>query len=239
VSAAGFDALLALQAIDTAIDQANHRRETLPERAKRRQYEEAMAATERTMAEVQGRRDELASAQRGLEDQIAGLVSKATQVDKTLYSGTVRVPRELQALQDELASLGRHQRTLEDRVLELMEEAEPIDAELASLTAQRDDDAAAARELSAAISEAESEIDQDMAELRGRRADALADVPPALLSEYEALRPRLGGIAVARLTNGSCGGCHLALAAVELDRIRHLPAGAVVHCDECGRLLVH
>jgi predicted nucleic acid-binding Zn-ribbon protein len=239
MSAPGFDALLALQAIDTAIDQASYRRDTLPERAKRRQYEEAVAAIERTMADVESRRHEMAKAQRTLEDEIAAIVAKATDVDKTLYSGTVRVPRELQALQDELASLGRHQRTLEDRVLEIMEEAEPVDAELASLMAQRDDDAAAARELSAAISEAEAEIDQEIAELRGRRDEALAGVPPPLLAEYEALRPRLDGVAVARLTGATCGGCHLALAAVEVDRIRHLPADAVVHCDECGRILVH
>jgi uncharacterized protein len=53
------------------------------------------------------------------------------------------------------------------------------------------------------------------------------------------LRHDLGGIAVARLVGTNCGGCHLTLSAVELDRIRHEPGDAVVICEECGRLLVH
>ena len=60
-----------------------------------------------------------------------------------------------------------------------------------------------------------------------------------LLAEYERLRRELGGVAVARLAGTSCGGCHLSLSAVEVDRIRKTPAGAMVHCEECGRILVH
>ena len=44
--------------------------------------------------------------------------------------------------------------------------------------------------------------------------------------------------AAAKLEAGSCRGCHLQLSAVELDRIRKLPADAIVHCVECGRILV-
>ena len=43
---------------------------------------------------------------------------------------------------------------------------------------------------------------------------------------------------MARLVGTNCGGCHLTLSAVELDRIRHQPGDAVVLCEECGRLLV-
>jgi hypothetical protein len=36
----------------------------------------------------------------------------------------------------------------------------------------------------------------------------------------------------------ACQGCHLALPAVEVDRIRKLSVDEAVHCEECGRLLV-
>ncbi len=66
-----------------------------------------------------------------------------------------------------------------------------------------------------------------------------AGIDAELLARYEQLRHELGGIAVARLVGTNCGGCHLTLSAVELDRIRHEPGDAVVLCEECGRLLVH
>ena len=63
-------------------------------------------------------------------------------------------------------------------------------------------------------------------------------VDSTLLSEYESLRAARGGVGVARLSGTQCGGCHLALSAVEVSRIRKLADGEVTHCEECGRLLV-
>jgi predicted nucleic acid-binding Zn-ribbon protein len=72
----------------------------------------------------------------------------------------------------------------------------------------------------------------------GTRETVLPSVPASLLAEYEPLRHRLGGVAIAKLEGGSCKGCHLKLSNFELDRIRALPTDEVVHCEECGRILV-
>ena len=74
--------------------------------------------------------------------------------------------------------------------------------------------------------------------MTGRRSSAAAGVEAELLAAYEDLRVELGGIAVARLVGSVCGGCHLGLSAVEVDRIKKQPPDALVRCDECGRLLV-
>jgi predicted nucleic acid-binding Zn-ribbon protein len=58
------------------------------------------------------------------------------------------------------------------------------------------------------------------------------------LADYEQLRDQFGGVGIARLEGNHCGGCHLALSAVEVDRVRKLPGDARVVCEECGRLLV-
>ena len=78
--------------------------------------------------------------------------------------------------------------------------------------------------MAAELAAAEAEIDAEMAEVvtpsgRHRRRAST----PTLLERYEQLRHDLGGIAVARLVGTNCGGCHLTLSAVELDRIRHQP----------------
>lgn len=66
----------------------------------------------------------------------------------------------------------------------------------------------------------------------------MESVPETLAAEYEKIRSTSGGVAVAQLVGGQCGGCHIRLAAMELDRVKHLPPDALVHCEECGRLLV-
>jgi predicted nucleic acid-binding Zn-ribbon protein len=63
-------------------------------------------------------------------------------------------------------------------------------------------------------------------------------LPADLAATYERLRSQLGGIGAAKLVGSSCGGCHLALPATELDRIRHAAPDALVYCDQCGRILV-
>jgi predicted nucleic acid-binding Zn-ribbon protein len=154
-----------------------------------------------------------------------------------LYGGTVSNPRELQAMQDEIAALKRRIRQLEDQELELMEQIEPLDADLATLRSERaavDESGSAIR---ASIAEEEVAIDAELEQVQTERAAAAAAVEPELLAEYDAMRPKLGGIAIARLTSGHCGGCHLSLAAVEVDRIKKLPADEPVRCEECGRLL--
>jgi hypothetical protein len=66
----------------------------------------------------------------------------------------------------------------------------------------------------------------------------VASVPASLVSTYERLRTRLGGVGVARVVGNHCDGCHLTLSAVELDHLRHLPPGEVATCEQCSRILV-
>lgn len=118
-----------------------------------------------------------------------------------------------------------------------MEQIEPLDAELGRAAGERtelDDRGAALR---GQIVEEEVAIDAELERVRAERATIAGTVEPELVAEYDTLRPQSGGIAIARFVGGSCGGCHLALSAVEVDRIKKLPPEAPAHCEECGRLL--
>jgi uncharacterized protein len=231
-------ALLAVQEHDTRTDQLNHRIETLPVRSDLAQLEDDVRAVDDQLASAQRRRDELGRSQQRLEDEIASLTERANQAEKQLYSGSVTNPRELQALQDDVASIRRRIGQLEDDELEIMELVEPVDAERAQLTGERERLDAEGARLRTALGEAESELAAELAVVRAERDTAAAEVPDELWPEYDKLRARFGGVGIARLVGSACQGCHLALPAVEVDRIRKLPLDEPVHCEECGRLLV-
>ena len=118
-----------------------------------------------------------------------------------------------------------------------MEQIEPLDGQLAGVAATRaalDERGGALR---AQIAEEEVAIEADLVRVRAERDALVGTVDAELLTEYDDLRKRLGGIAIARLVGGSCGGCHLSLPAVDVDRIKKLPPEAAAYCEECGRLL--
>ena len=232
-----FDDLLVLQDDDTALEQLRHRRETLPERGQLEVLGERLAQLGAKAGEVGGRRDEVARRQQKLEDELASLEEKLVMLEKRMYSGAVTIPRELQAMQADSESLKRRQSALEDQVLEAMDEREPLDMQLGGLDTDREALDAEAGTLRAAIAEAEVAIDAELASQVEARASAAASIPPDLLALYEQLRAKLGSGA-ARLVKGSCSGCHLALPATEVDRIKREPPDVVIRCDQCGRILV-
>lgn len=233
-----FADLLRVQEHDTASDQLRHRRAHLPEQAELARVETDLTALERLLVEVTGRRDEVARRQKALEDELANVEAKVAAVNAHMYSGTVTIPRELQAMQAEIDSLKKRCSTLEDDVLEAMTEREPLDEEVASLTAARAEYDATGARLRAAIAEAQATIDAELLREQAARQEAAAALPAQLITLYESLRAELGGIGAARLVGNRCGGCHLTLPATEIDRMRREPPDALIRCDQCSRILV-
>jgi uncharacterized protein len=230
--------LLVVQRTDTHIDQLRHERANLPARARLVSLGSELSAIEGDLDAVASRRDELARSQRRLEDDVAGIEAKVAHDEGTLYGGSVTAPRELQDLQAEIESLRRRQSSLEDEVLELMEAIEPLDAQAGELERRRANVAASREETERELTAQEAELDVQIEREQATRADLVDGMDVTLLDEYARLRSQLGGVGIARLEGGRCQGCQLLLSAVERDRIKGLADDALLHCEECGRLLV-
>ena len=229
--------LLEVQAVDTHLTQLDHRLAQLPERAELAAVDDQLAGLRAEVAAVEAEKHVIDKDQTRIEDEIASIEDKIASADRQLYGGSSDV-KELQALQDEIAALRRRISGLEDQELELMEQVEPIDARLAALAVRRDELDQQAVALTAALAEAEADLDRERAGVVARRDELVGGIDPAALQEYDEVRARLGGVAVARLEHGSCGACHMKLSAVENDRILHLSPDEPVRCEDCGRFLV-
>ena len=238
MSAPALEALLAVQELDTAADQARHRLGQLPARRQLQEIRQRRRdlAARRSAAEAE--REDVAGRQQALEEDLAATEKRRSEVSARLYSGAVSASRDLQALSAEVDGLTARASQLEDEGLAVLEEREPFDAAVAQLDAEEAALAGQEDRALAALGSAEAETGAEVDELMARRAEAAALVPPDLLATYDHLRARLGGVGAARLVGDRCGGCHLSLPATELDRVRHLPADAAVTCDQCGRILV-
>ena len=119
-----------------------------------------------------------------------------------------------------------------------MEALEPLDADLKAAQDERIALEERVERLREAIAMSEGSLDAELLAQSTERDAVAGHVPQELLVRYEQLRKKLGGTGAARLIGGSCGGCHLALPSMEVDRIRRAPPEAVITCDQCGRILV-
>ncbi len=230
--------LLAVQDLDTSITQLQHRRDALRESSGLASVEAQLASLEAERADAAARRSVLTATQKDLEGQIAAINERRSVVEKRMYAATSSSGRDLQAMNEEVQHLTERRAEFEELELVAMLEQDPIDAELAGLRERAAPLEAQAAELRAKVAEDQVEIDAALAEATDSRGAEAALLPQALADRYETLRARLKGTGAARLVGSHCGGCHLELSSVEVEKIHALPPGEVATCEQCGRILV-
>jgi predicted nucleic acid-binding Zn-ribbon protein len=233
-----FTELLAVQDLDTRLEQLRHQHASLPERQQVASATARVDQIEAALGEVQREREVIAKAQQQMEAEVARLEAKKAHASAQLYGGSVVAHKELEALEHEIATLSGLQNELEDRILEQMELAEPLDERITQMTPEGDSARAELIVAKDALAVALAAIEGEIAEVETQRATAAVHVPAPLLKTYDALRGRLGGVGAARLDGARCTGCHLEIPAGELTEVRRAPEDEVVYCPECGRILV-
>lgn len=236
--APGYDLLLIVQELDTTLDQLHHRHAHHPLRADLADAQADRQAKTTALELIGAEQIEAERQRKRIDDEVATVQARRNDIETKLYDGSVTATKDLLALQEESGHLAQRQHDMEDDELEVMEQLEGIEARAsdARLQLERAEQSVTASqaELDVALAEVDTQIEATGVE----RAAAIVPIPGPLLARYEQLRSDMGGIAVAKLVNNSCSGCHLSVSAVEADRMKTLPDDAVITCDSCGRLLI-
>ena len=187
------------------------------------------------VTEIEGEVQQLRGQVRALELDVASVSAKLKQNQERLYGGRVRNPKELSGLQEEAGALRRRRSELEDQELELMIELEEQEAELAERQARLRQIEATWREDQAQLRTEKEQLEVRLAELEEERAEKRAPLGRTELADYDDLRVRGGGLAVARLKGGICQVCGVD---VPVSLANAVERGEGIHyCPVCGRLL--
>jgi uncharacterized protein len=228
--------LLDLQSEDSAIRRLEERRSSLPEATQLAEVSDQLAELEADSEIARKQLDEITREHHRLEGEIGLAEQKIQKEEGRLFSGAVSNPKELGALQAEVAMLKRKRGELEDRLLEVMLQRDDANSTVESLERDRSNAARQAEILTETVSGLLTEIDDDLRRRTARRAEMAPIIPADLLSLYEKIRPAKGGVGVAALMDGTCQGCHTRLPSKEAERLR--AERGLQRCDNCGRLLV-
>jgi predicted nucleic acid-binding Zn-ribbon protein len=224
-------ALLALQAKDTALNEAESRLSALGQETKQldealQRARESLEISRRALADGRRRRDELEAkieSYRTLQDR------RRQRLDQ------VKNPKEASAVMTEL-ELARSVMAKEesewvraaDAVVQLELKVQNEESSLKALEAAQAPDRSRVEERQRAL-----QSDRDAAREQREATGALVDKP--LRTRYDRLRRTRSSDVVVPLLGGACGACHTA---IPLNRRSQIKSGTVIDaCEACGAIL--
>lgn len=228
--------LLELQALDSRLNQLQRQAATA----------RANPAIAELSSQLEGTDGDLVRAETALldlereltrsEDDVQSVVNRLERDQKRLDSGTGS-PKDLIALQSEVASLNKRRSDLEDVELDIMERVETARGAKQSAQQLKDD----ARERLAAI---EATRDAELATIaaeadsvKAKRDDLAATFEASLLALYEKTLARRG-VGAARLFHGTSEGSGMQLSPGDLADLRKAAEDDLVFCPDSGAILV-
>ena len=221
--------------LDTTLEQLRHHFITLPEREALANAQKNVAYCAATLLSGEMRQQELEKLLSVAEATSATSRKKRERLEQQMK--TVIAPREAEALQHEILTVNSELNTADEESLAFMEESELIDTTLVSA---RNDlgqfhtaEIAATEALQVAEEYKKAEA-RDVEEKRHRLAESLDEKWSAA---YELRRSQHKGIAVAKVKNHVCGGCHLDLSPSEVDLLKK-ETDENRECPNCARWLV-
>jgi predicted nucleic acid-binding Zn-ribbon protein len=227
--------LLDVQALDTRLQQLEHRAATLPELSTIATLSAERDALRATVSERSGAWEDAQLELTRTEADVAVVEARVAR-DKERLQSSASV-KDVAALEQELAALAKRQSDLEDIQLAVMETVDVAAAALAS--ARADLDVVAARIAEAAVSRdaALAELDAERQETAAQRATIAEKVPAELLALYEKQRARYG-IGASLLRGGVSGASGVALNSSDMNVVRAAAPDDVLLCPDSSAILV-
>jgi predicted nucleic acid-binding Zn-ribbon protein len=226
--------LLDFQREDSRIDRLLERRGGMPELDDYKGAHARLAELDAQIQDVTGQLREMALGIDKADGELKLGEAKLEREEQRLFAGGLSA-KEAEHLRQEVDMLRRQNSEAETTILELMDARETAQAELDGLQETRRGVAAEQERLAGIIQSEWKAIDDEIAIHEVKKTELAPLIDEELMEMYDQLRPIKQGVAVARMAEGVCGGCHLALSAAEQSQVlKSYPS----RCLHCRRILV-
>ena len=229
--------LIELQLIDTAISHLKIKLANLPEREQITALHTRLENTAVELAVVETELADVAIDLRRIEVDVEQVADRIKKDESRLSSGAGS-PKELEQLQHELGTLAKRKSELEDGELEVMLKHDAVKARVDELQNDQVGLKQLELELNIRLENATTEIQSEISIQQAERGQLAPKIEATLVELYEKVRTSNDGVGAALLVGNKCEGCHLSINAIEIERIKSLPADEIIRCEECRRILV-
>lgn len=229
--------LLDLADIDAQLLRNAHQQSHLPELAQLAELADERRSIDEELVAADARLSDAQADQERVDADLTPARQRLQRNQERIDSGSVSDPKALRGMVEETEHLSGRISKLEDDELDVMQTIEDLTGEREAIAAKRDEVNERARVVIARRNAALAQLNEARQQLTTERDTQAAALPAELMAEYEKLRAKHGSGAAA-LEQGRCTGCRLAVNDADLRAYRKAAPAEVLHCEECGRILV-
>ncbi|MBW1928944.1 MAG: hypothetical protein JRH08_18565 [Deltaproteobacteria bacterium] len=223
--------LIQLQDCDNRITDTRRKRDDCPLRIAK--LEKELEAFQATVQEDQERLEALKKERREVERDIDDAETKKRKSQAKLSS--VSSNKEYRAALKEIDELDRTRILLEDKALELMEQIETLEEKLKASKKELEGLKEKIAKDKKAIEEEMKTLEQKLTSLAQERDQLCRQIEPPLLSRYDLLRERKGGLAISPVTSGVCQTCHMGIPPQKFNEL--IRGEELMSCPNCQRII--
>jgi predicted nucleic acid-binding Zn-ribbon protein len=144
---------------------------------------------------------------------------------------------QYRAFQHEITFCEDAIRKAEDRILDLMGEAEPLDGNVKKAEAALKEEKQQVEAEKTRARERTAVDQKQLDELQTERKGVAAGLKPQIYSEYQRIRKKWHGTAIAEVLDGRCSACQILLRPQFFQDLRN--SDQLMLCESCGRILYY
>jgi len=230
-----YEILARLQEIDSHIDALDYREKNLPERDNYLKLKDEVEKIEDLYKKVMKKLNDESAVQKRHEDKLASLNEKIDREQKRLYSGTIKNPKELASIQQEVGHLKEQADNTELELLEQIDVVDKLKSDSKAIENRLTTRQAELNEAKSKMEEVLADIDDKRKAWQAKREPVYASLGSDTRQLYDRVRTKLP-LAVTVLEEGICQGCRVELPSTEAERI--LSSAKLERCPNCSRILV-
>ncbi|RMF57754.1 MAG: hypothetical protein D6748_10475 [Calditrichaeota bacterium] len=224
--------LIKLQEYDNRLQELSLQRGELPTIIESL-TEEIKEKTER-LNEITESISKMQSDRRMFEKEVEASKIQLKKYEDQLYQ--VQNNREYDAISSEIDTKKAEIENLENKIIQTLEDEETLKQELSEGEEE-------VKKLEKQLSEHQKELEEidqltreEKTRLMAEREEIAKTIDDRFLRQYERIRKAKGGLAVAQIVRGSCGGCFSAIPPQRIVEVRK--GDRLFSCEYCGRILV-
>ncbi len=225
--------LVYLQQIDNDIQQVKVQAEETPRRLAGIDLE--LQAARQTYETFLNKLEEVKKQRRDLEKEVEQYDQKIKKSRTKLME--VKNNKEYKAMLTEIDDLDKSKASQEDALLELMEQMEALTLQVREQKKVLDLKIVAGKTQKEEWEKAGEGYARELARFEEDRQKAAARVEDSHLKQYEFLRERLRGLALAEVRNAACMSCHMHIPHQLYNEIQR--CDRIINCPNCLRILFY
>lgn len=223
--------LVNLQTIDSEIYFLKYEKESKP--AEIKAIEVTFEEKKKHLAELEKNLLDLQKQRKDKELELATKEEGSKKLQAQLYS--LKTNKEYQAMLQQIQDAKADVSVIEDKILQLFDQADRIKIETEREKQKLKEEEKAFLDQKKKVEGRVKEIDDRLAQLDAQREQAVLEINPKILSQYERILKSRDGLAIVIAKDNSCKGCNMFVPPQVINLIKMYEH--IVTCEMCNRIL--